>query len=131
MFIFIVFVGSLTLWLDGEDKITGLDKSEENILKATEVIFCILTAIAIWYVLFKAKTSEGKTLTTLARIIINFGAVVFFLYVFGLICAAYGEFNFKRELDIFPNKHEKLSIELFTGICVGILAIIISIAIII
>ena len=131
LIVFVVFVGSLTLWLDGEDKITGLDKSEENILKATEVIFCILTAIAIWYVLFKAKTSEGKTLTTLARIIINFGAVVFFLYVFGLLCAAYGEFNFKRELDIFPNKHEKLSIELFTGICVGILAIIISIAIII
>ena len=131
LIVFVIFVGSLTLWLDGEDKITGLDKSEENILKATEIIFCVLTAIAIWYVLFKAKTSEGKTLTTLARIIINFGAVVFFLYVFGLICAAYGEFNFKRELDIFPNKHERLSIELFTGICIGILAIIVSIAIII
>ena len=131
LIVFVIFVGSLTLWLDGEDKITGLDKSEKNILKATEVIFCVLTLIAIWYVLFKAKTSEGETLTTLARIIINFGAVVFFLYVFGLICAAYGEFNFKRELDIFPNKHERLSIELFTGICIGILAIIVFIAIII
>jgi len=131
LILFITFVGGLTLWLDGEKKIRNLDKSEENVLKATEVIFCVLAVIAIWYVLFKAKTSIDETLTTLARIIVNFGSVIFFFYSFSLICAVYGKFNFKRELDIFPNKNESLSIELFTGICIGILAIIVSIAIIV
>lgn len=80
---FIVYVGGLLVWLDGEGRINAKGE-EEKILKLTEVILGVIAFTAIWYVLFKTKSSKDETLTALSRIIISFSAIIYGLYSSGI-----------------------------------------------
>ena len=80
---FILYVGGLLIWFDGEGRI-NVKGTEEIILRVTEVILGIITITAIWYVLFRTKTSKDETLTALSRIIISFSAIIYSLYSSGI-----------------------------------------------
>tara|TARA_R110000822_G_scaffold19989_2_gene64638 strand:- start:734 stop:2659 length:1926 start_codon:yes stop_codon:yes gene_type:complete len=98
---FIVYVGGMILWFDGENRINAKG-TEEVVLRVTEVIVGIILLTAIWYVLFKAKTSKDETLTALSRIIISISAIIYGLYSSGVNAGTLFKLkpsgNLKREL---------------------------------
>jgi len=98
---FIVYVGGMIIWFDGEDRI-NVKGTEETVLRVTEVIIIIILLTAIWYVLFKAKTSKDETLTALSRIIISISAIIYGLYSSGINAATLFKLkpsgNLKKEL---------------------------------
>jgi hypothetical protein len=98
---FIVYVGGMIIWFDGENKIE-VKGTEETVLRVTEAIIIIILLTAIWYVLFKAKTSKDETLTALSRIIISISAIIYGLYSSGVNAATLFKLkpsgNLKREL---------------------------------
>ena len=84
MVVFIVFVGSMLLWLDGEDKI-NITGETRTVLTATEIIFVLLIVLMIYYVLFASSSTGDKIIMSLGKLIVQVGSVVFFVFAYSLL----------------------------------------------
>ena len=86
MVLFIVFVGSMLLWLDGEDKIDATGDTR-TVLTASEIIFVILVVLMIYYILFAASTTGDKIISSLGKLIVQVGSIVFFVFAYAMLLA--------------------------------------------
>ena len=86
MVLFIVFVGSMLLWLDGEDKIDATGDTRA-VLTASEIIFVVLVVLMIYYILFAASPTGDKIISSLGKLIIQVGSIVFFVFAYSMLLA--------------------------------------------
>jgi len=85
---FVTLVGALLLWLSQQNRIGYSDSSQKHLIEATEIIFVTILVLTVYYVLFMANPVRDETITALSKIVIIAGVVIFFVYVFGLICTS-------------------------------------------